>query len=373
MDVSSERLIQIIELIYDATDQPEKWPTALENLASSVGAATASIVEVDFSSPGMFWGKAFNSPDEIIRQYNEYYYLTDPMLRFYPIMKPGELLPFESLVPMNKLRTTEFWSDFVSPGGFGTGLTGKVTETGRATAGLSMMFSDQMDILDADIVRFVNAVSPHLGKALNLERKLRLGGHLHRDGVAVDDGMMWAVIELDDHGQVVNLNSKAQELVRNRDGITVEQRELRFDRHVQQQYVESVRALLGRTTSVGSSATDFVAPRRNGCSPFKVFVGPKPRRSGPKTASVVVLLCETMAEDDRRKALGEKYDLTPAESALVNRLTVGRSLAESADDIDVTYETARSRLKDIFVKTDTHTQAQLVALVLSDPFYAGTF
>jgi len=56
------------------------------------------------------------------------------------------------------------------------------------------------------------------------------------------------------------------------------------------------------------------------------------------------------------------YSLTPAERRLANCIATGASLRDSANQIGITYETARNQLKSIFAKTRTRRQAELVAL-----------
>ncbi|PSJ57838.1 hypothetical protein C7I85_20920 [Mesorhizobium soli] len=61
--------------------------------------------------------------------------------------------------------------------------------------------------------------------------------------------------------------------------------------------------------------------------------------------------------------LCEAFGLTSAEARLATRLAAGNSLRNAAVEEGITYETARSRLKAIFRKTDTTRQAELVLLL----------
>jgi DNA-binding CsgD family transcriptional regulator len=63
--------------------------------------------------------------------------------------------------------------------------------------------------------------------------------------------------------------------------------------------------------------------------------------------------------------LRDKFGLTPAESRLALRLVSGESLQTAASALDITYETARTVLKNIFAKTGTDRQTQLVGVILS--------
>jgi DNA-binding CsgD family transcriptional regulator len=66
-----------------------------------------------------------------------------------------------------------------------------------------------------------------------------------------------------------------------------------------------------------------------------------------------------------RETLEGLYSLTKAEAELVGLLAAGNSLDEVATVRGITMNTARSQLKQVFVKTDTRRQGELVQLVLS--------
>jgi DNA-binding CsgD family transcriptional regulator len=59
------------------------------------------------------------------------------------------------------------------------------------------------------------------------------------------------------------------------------------------------------------------------------------------------------------------FDLTPKEAGLAASLASGMTLKEAAADARIQINTARSYLDSIFVKTGTHQQSQLVALLKS--------
>ena len=59
------------------------------------------------------------------------------------------------------------------------------------------------------------------------------------------------------------------------------------------------------------------------------------------------------------------YQLTHAEAELVRLIAEGNSLEEVAAERGVTMNTVRSQLKQVFSKTDTSRQGELVHLVLT--------
>ena len=60
-----------------------------------------------------------------------------------------------------------------------------------------------------------------------------------------------------------------------------------------------------------------------------------------------------------------QFGLTPAEARLAFHIVKGETLRSAAVELSISYETARSHLKNIFGKTGTCRQAQLVMIILT--------
>jgi len=65
--------------------------------------------------------------------------------------------------------------------------------------------------------------------------------------------------------------------------------------------------------------------------------------------------------------LRELYRLSPAEAGLARRLVIGDTLQEAARARGIGVSTARSYLEQIFQKTETSRQADLMRFLLSLP------
>jgi DNA-binding CsgD family transcriptional regulator len=66
------------------------------------------------------------------------------------------------------------------------------------------------------------------------------------------------------------------------------------------------------------------------------------------------------------QGLQDRFGLTRAEARVVRRLAEGHSIKGIAEELKVSPETARTHAKRAMQKTDTHRQAELVSLVLSE-------
>ena len=61
--------------------------------------------------------------------------------------------------------------------------------------------------------------------------------------------------------------------------------------------------------------------------------------------------------------LGAQLGLSPAEARVATRLAAGERIDDIADAHGVSRETVRVQVKNVFAKTGTHNQGQLVGLV----------
>ena len=61
------------------------------------------------------------------------------------------------------------------------------------------------------------------------------------------------------------------------------------------------------------------------------------------------------------------YGLTRMEAEVASRVVRGMDLSEIAETLGITIHTVRGHLKQLFAKTNTHRQAELVRLILAGP------
>ena len=81
-------------------------------------------------------------------------------------------------------------------------------------------------------------------------------------------------------------------------------------------------------------------------------------------ALLVLVTQPAPAESVSRAALRGIHGCTPTEARLAQLVAEGHGLRRAANEMGVTYDTARAYLKTVFHKAGVHTQAQRVALVL---------
>ena len=164
-------------------------------------------------------------------------------------------------------------------------------------------------------------------------------------------------------------NSAAHAILRKKDGISVAHSGLVADRAADTRLLHTL--LQDALISPGAGepkASPFVVARKESRSALIVRVLPGPGLecwddSSQRTALVRLYDRDQGLTVDER-ALISLYGLTRGEALLAAKLVQGKSIEESAAELFISTHTARTHLKRIFMKTDTHRQPELIVRLL---------
>lgn len=101
--------------------------------------------------------------------------------------------------------------------------------------------------------------------------------------------------------------------------------------------------------------------------PLSLMVAPLhlQHRTGEPSVAAIFIRDLEVRQSVSPDVLGKLFGLTPAEARVVVELVKGKRPQEVADDLGVSLNTVRNQLKQIFSKTNTGRQSELVSLVLS--------
>jgi DNA-binding CsgD family transcriptional regulator len=94
-----------------------------------------------------------------------------------------------------------------------------------------------------------------------------------------------------------------------------------------------------------------------------IAIDPNVRGEIDNAALVLILVDPEDCPEPSDAILQQVFGTTKAEARIANRLLCGESLQEIAEATGVSIGTVRSQMKALFVKTETHRQAELVALL----------
>jgi DNA-binding CsgD family transcriptional regulator len=259
-------------------------------------------------------------------------------------------------------------------------------EGGRPIASIVACPGPQSGAFGDGDLAFANRLVSHLARAFELYRMLASVTHQRRALGEVMNRLPAGVVLLNGQGRVVLANRSAMRIVARDDGLfldgdAIRARDARADEALQRRISETIAApskaesgskvasKSGKPRRGGGSEKSLprslAAPRTCGAGAYVVSVARLlPGRTVRDAVASVVLSDPEIGLDPAVELLRDLHDLTPAETELVGHLARGRSLEETARARGVSINTARSQLKQIFSKTGTSRQGELVQLVL---------
>lgn len=214
----------------------------------------------------------------------------------------------------------------------------------------------------------------HVSRALRLHRAL-VGGQLRGQATnIVLDSIPIGIILVNASARVLQVNRMAEEILTLGDGLAVDATGLAAATPKETERLREVVAQVA-TAGAGEDATPVGVLRLDrpaGGLPWQVVMLPVHARRRAGTVSEVAALFVTETASGRPsgippEALERLFELTPAEGRLLVALIEGRNLDESAELFGVSKNTLRNQLNQIFRKTGTNKQSELVRLVLSSP------
>jgi DNA-binding CsgD family transcriptional regulator len=210
----------------------------------------------------------------------------------------------------------------------------------------------------------------HLERALTIAFKLGSLGSLLECTTELLDRNQAAIVLLDEDGRVVYANQAAHAFHRAGDGVSLTSHGWSLTRKQDDDTLQRLIALTlaGRLAQGDAGAGAMRASRPSGQRPYGIMVTSVAREhhrlAALRPAVCVMITDPAQAPVAPEQQLRAAFDLTAAEARLAARLASGEELRDAAAQLGITYGTARARLAEIFQKTHTRRQSELITLLL---------
>jgi len=374
-------LLGLVDHIYAAAAEPERWERVLAELSAVLG-DPAIFISLRIRSPETeralrLGTEAEADPGPVYRIH------LDPTYHAVFMRLSTEGFPWATFDPVELSRSFSrtsnlspaFIQEFLRPQGLvPEGPIGHVFASvgERPLAGVMIYRRDGgRAITDSDLA-LLDRLVPHFQRAYAMHCRLVEAQHQERALREVLDRFPSGVLLLDKDTRVVLSNRSADLILALDDGIRLEGGRPRLsapqeDRAFQQLLADAAQThVLKRGRSYGKTLS-IVRPsgRRSFASMIGPLLAPPPGTNLREAAAILFLTDPDGSQISTTEILQGLYDLTPAEAELLRLLAEGRSLEEVARQRGITMNTARGQLKQVFAKTDTRRQGELVRLVLT--------
>jgi DNA-binding CsgD family transcriptional regulator len=225
---------------------------------------------------------------------------------------------------------------------------------------------------DAEIDRF-RLLFDHLERALEVAYRLSIDHGVVASLAGLSLTETTGCVFLDRAGRPMFVNDMARRIADNR-YVILTNAGVMAPRHSDNRRLQTlIGQCIATVTGQGiASGGAMRLPGPDGGSGFAVTVSPLCGRDDGALATLGPAVCILFVDPAQDRSvdevlLRELYRLSPAEAALAQRMVIGDTLQQAARTRGIGVSTARSYLEQIFQKTETNRQADLVRFLLSLP------
>ncbi len=246
-------------------------------------------------------------------------------------------------------------------------------EDGPIQAGISLTRSEGRPNFSAKELAALDVLLPHLARAFQLRFRIE---HVYKQNdmmTSLIDRLPGGVMVIDGKKKVEYSNAAALEMISSMDGLRLNgDGALVADRSAKESELRrAVEAVLDETNGATPGEVVVSIDRSSGRQRYELLLMRLKTADGspfPGRPRVSIFVCDGAYEPIQDgEMLTKIYDLTAAESKVAMMLAGGRSLNDIADELSISKHTARTHLKRILSKTNTHSQGSLIRLLLTGP------
>jgi DNA-binding CsgD family transcriptional regulator len=370
--VTTERFNSLVTRLYEAATDETLWPTALQEVVQFCGNSGTHLFTIDPVTRLVNRDRYFGMPEALMNEYNSGHILQCPRVA-NAIAHPERTFVFDyQHIDEHGIDHSDYYRWLQSKGdGIRYYLAGRLSLLHGSSGFISLAFRKQEGHSQRRHQDRLLAVLPHLNRSLQIGQRL---GTWAFSSVANPHSLeqhQTAIVILDEFGKIVFANATAEGLAR--DGrwlsllggelrLTDPNSERRLKANIEACWSISRRAAAPDIHSVECITSDFTRYR---VAPAPLLSRAAASGLGPRLVLVTITRISGVAHAPGSPT--RFYGLTTAEARLAQELACGTSIAAAASKLHISIHTARTHVKRIFAKTDTHRLSELVALMLRNP------
>ncbi len=365
-----ERVVAVINTLYEAAVDDTRWPEALKQLTAVTASQGASFWVLDTSAdPRLPTFITINFDPAFIDDYLKVMVPNDPTVQ-YLVAHPDVPIVHDGLVitERDKSRHAYYnWQRRQSDIWFR--LVGQACPAPQVQAGVALHRTRKGGRYEGPDLEQFAILQGHLHRSLSIAFRLGSLGSMQACTTELLDRNPAAILLLDAQSRIVYANRRAATLHADNDGIRISANGISLLNNSDN---EKLRHLVAQALSPIAGAAPGAtmrAARPSGKRPYAVCVSPVSARY-PTLSALRPAVCLLVTDPDVRQPLQTDrlraaFDFTEAEAKLAALLAAGHGLRSAAMALRITYGTARVRLADLFQKTQTRRQGELVSLLLT--------
>jgi DNA-binding CsgD family transcriptional regulator len=369
---SADLLVAIVHSVYQTLRDEGRWPTLLRQIQTLLRADACNLSLYQFHTEGgliAVHSGAFD--DQYVDRYRTHSSHHNPWFEREPYHRINDTVWLGTeLVPMEKLQTTPFYRDWMRPQGLLHHCSATLFREDDTVACIELYRANGRPAFQREDLGPLQRLAPHIRQALEIKRDLAgLGAASTLVGIVGRLGQSPVVKDAQRRlyrGTADERDGAADQLTDDLDDNTPEIEAAESDRNSAMATVtpDSYRPAIAFSQPLDNEHIKAEAKRRRRWLPL-VLPGEKGVRIRARPPAAIPVQAEDGLDDTNEVLLRRLFDLTRSESRVAELLAAGRSVPDVARQLGVGINTVRTHLQRVYLKTGSHHQGELVALLLS--------
>lgn len=366
--VEDRRILQLIDEIYDAALDSRRWPKFIESLSEVFHCVGGALLQRDRQSAEMGFIE-FGGLDAGTRDAYQQYYCARSVWMPAALAGSSEFAIGHELAPdKSAFERSEFYNDWLRPQGVYDAIGGVIERSSGSLTVVTVLRAERAGLVTEAEKQVFARLMPHVRRAIDIHRRL-YGAQLQRDGaLQALEALRIGVVLVDRAGRPIFANRVAEKILSRGDGLSLVRGQLRAARP---QDSRKLGALIEGATKtsrgLGQESGGILSLPSSTETEITVQVSPCPRLGLLEPAALIFLGTPPRSLHLDERSVAGRYGFTRAEAKLARALADGRRLTDYADSAGITLNTAKTHLKQIFAKTGSRRQADLIRLIVADP------
>jgi DNA-binding CsgD family transcriptional regulator len=314
-----------------------------------------------------------NTPIAAVMDYIREYHRLDPHVPYVAAKSIGDVIHTEDAFPATVYRNHPFYQQFWIPNNVRSFVGAKVAEDDRHQTVIGVLRSLDVPAYSDSEIRLASRYFSHLIASFRIAKylqQLRSTAHVGLELMEASDHPM---ILVDGGCRVLATNAAALRLLAKGDLLRIRDEVLHGSTVETETQLKRAIATLhatpsGPQSSMKSKRTAVRMRSTSGTAAFCSLWDMRPELTmaafGPRPVALLTITQPNHTATVDPVLLGSMFDFTPAESRLAAAMMTGATLDRISAQSGVSVTTVRSHLRSMFIKTETHRQAQLVKLLV---------
>jgi DNA-binding CsgD family transcriptional regulator len=351
----------LLYVLFDSLHGTAPWTRFLSALCDQIHAYTATLV---LRQPALGdRGDLFDvhTVKSVVEVYRTTSFQDDPFLA----MREGEVCTIYDLITHEQLVRSHYYNNLLKLDGIVDILAINIAFGDDYVASLKVARrngSPHFGLLEKSLIM---RLYPHIKLAMSIYERNRRQTIENRAYARAIDQLAFGVIILNERGHVVRVNETATVLLESSRLLTVSGNRLQAANTEDDGRVGSIiKATLAGDTPREPLKLTGKNPDRS----LYMLLKPIQDAEAVDADAMGVAIFLSSGKLERSVAIdtcASLYGLSKAEVALLTELVDGASILSASLALGISEHTARAQLRSIFIKTDTHRQADLFRLVLT--------